>query len=391
MSRLFTLVVCVSLTCGAPETKAPLKQATRRSEVIPSEFIVKLKENNGLVSSHADTVKSLGGTVLHQYLNLPEFVGYAVKASDDVVEHLRSLPGVEYIEENMQVNASADCKVQEEATWGIVRTNVRPLNLDGVYAYSSSTPDSVIGYVIDTGIYLDHPEFEGRAEWGTDTVDDPSTRTDENGHGTHVAGTMVSKTWGISKISTVVAVKVLGASGSGTNAGVIAGIDWAAADRKKRKKKGVANMSLGGSRSTATNDAVDAAVKSGLVLVVAAGNSNFDACYYSPASAAKAISVGATDSTDQRSYFSNYGKCVDIFGPGSGITSTWNQGPYSDNTISGTSMASPHVAGVAMKLWNKNLHYTAEQLIQAVLSQATNDTVKDVQGSPNKMVFDDCA
>lgn len=215
-------------------------------------------------------------------------------------------------------------------------------------------------YVVDTGIYINHTEFEGRARWGK-TIPKNDLDIDGNGHGTHCAGTIASGKYGVAKAATVTAVKVLGTNGSGTMSDVVAGVVWAATDAVKAKaaaeaevkatgktkyKGSVANMSLGGGKSQALDDTVNKAVKAGLHFAVAAGNDNRDACDYSPASAELAVTVGASTVTDERAYFSNHGKCVDVFAPGLNILSTWNSGPYSVNTISGTSMASPHTAGL---------------------------------------------
>ena len=209
-------------------------------------------------------------------------------------------------------------------------------------------------------MYVDHSEFEGRARWGK-TIPQNDEDIDGNGHGTHCAGSIASRKYGVAKAATITAVKVLGTNGSGTMSDVVAGVVWAATDAVKAKaaaeaevkatgktkyKGSVANMSLGGGKSQALDDTVNKAVKAGLHFAVAAGNDNRDACDYSPASAELAVTVGASTITDERAYFSNHGKCVDVFAPGLNILSTWNSGPDSTNTISGTSMASPHTAGL---------------------------------------------
>mmetsp|Transcript_29353 Transcript_29353/g.45184 ORF Transcript_29353/g.45184 Transcript_29353/m.45184 type:complete len:197 (+) Transcript_29353:2-592(+) len=196
----------------------------------------------------------------------------------------------------------------------------------------------------------------------------------------------------MAKKSTAIAVKVLGASGSGSTAGVIAGIEWAANEAKKKKKPSVGNMSLGGGYSTSMNRATEAAVESGLAMAVAAGNEGQDACNVSPASANKVVTVGSTDNRDARSYFSNYGKCVDIFAPGSDITSTWIGSPVSDNTISGTSMASPHVCGQMAKLLSHKTSMTPSEITDALVADATDGKITDAKsGSPNKLLFGTCA
>lgn len=249
-------------------------------------------------------------------------------------------------------------------------------------------------YVIDTGVYIDHEEFEGRARWGK-TIPKNDLDIDGNGHGTHCAGTIGSRRYGVAKSANITAVKVLGTNGSGTMGDVIAGVDWAAGDAKrlakeaaaelkatgKTKHKGsVANMSLGGSKSPGLDDIVNRAVKSGLHFAVAAGNDNRDACDYSPAAAELAVTVGASTLTDERAYFSNYGKCVDVFAPGLNILSTWNSGPNAVNTISGTSMASPHTAGLLAYLLSIYPHATFDPLVaDDILPPVLDTSAKHVE------------
>jgi len=268
----------------------------------------------------------------------------------------------------------------------------KDLKIDGHYAYEALSGEGVDAYIVDTGIYTEHSDFEGRAEWGTDTVDTPSPKTDGNGHGTHVAGTVISKTYGLAKKAHAIAVKVLGASGSGTNAGVIAGVDWVTSHHgaKKNGRPSVANMSLGGGYSAALNKAVDAAVESGVAFAVAAGNENQDACNVSPASASKPLTVAASTNVDGRSYFSNWGKCAHIFAPGSDITSTWIGGKTATNTISGTSMASPHVCGVLARYRAAHPNASAQEAQEFVVESATADKIKDVKTTANKLLYAAC-
>ncbi|KLO11075.1 hypothetical protein SCHPADRAFT_855789 [Schizopora paradoxa] len=286
--------------------------------------------------------------------------GYAGKFSREVMEMIRTQPEVDYIEQDQVVYA---LETQKSAPWGLARISHRDkLNFSTFtkYEYDVKGGEGVNVYVIDTGIYIDHEEFEGRARWGK-TIPKNDQDIDGNGHGTHCAGTIGSRKYGVAKAATITAVKVLGTNGSGTMSDVVAGVVWAAEDavdlQKKeeaqfkktgqRKHKGsVANMSLGGGKSQALDDTVNRAVKTGLHFAVAAGNDNKDACDYSPAGATEAVTVGASTLVDERAYFSNFGKCVDVFAPGLSITSTWNSGKHSSNTISGTSMASPHTAGL---------------------------------------------
>ena len=227
------------------------------------------------------------------------------------------------------------------------------------YIYDNQGGEGVDAYVIDTGINVQHVEFEGRASWGVAIAD--NKYEDGVGHGTHCAGTIGSRTYGIAKKAKLIAVKVLGSDGSGSTSDVIAGVQWAARQAtakaiaaanelaltgKTKHKGSVANMSLGGGKSPSLDLAVNRAVDTGLHFAVAAGNDNSDACNYSPAAAEKAITVGASTLADERAYFSNWGKCIDVFGPGLNILSTWIGSSSATNTISGTSMASPHTAGL---------------------------------------------
>jgi subtilisin family serine protease len=253
----------------------------------------------------------------------------------------------------------------------------------------------VMTYVIDTGIYCAHNDFGNRCVWGANFVD--SDDSDGNGHGTHVAGTMVGKLYGVAKKAQVKAVKVLNAGGSGSYAGILAGIDWVVTDAiamakaaGRRVARAVGNMSLGGGISTALNNAVNAAHDDNVLFAVAAGNDYGNACNYSPASAAKAATTGSSTNSDSMSTFSNWGSCVDIFAPGTSITSAWINGPNSDNTISGTSMASPHVAGVLAKLMWQHPDFDSDKIIAEMLDIATTNKLSGVRGSVNKLAYHGC-
>jgi cerevisin len=252
-----------------------------------------------------------------------------------------------------------DPALEKNAPWGLARISHRESLSFGSfnkYLYAADGGEGVDVYVIDTGTNVDHVDFEGRASWGK-TIPTDDEDVDGNGHGTHCSGTIAGKKYGVAKKANVYAVKVLKSNGSGTMSDVVQGVEWAATqhikkvkDAKAGKAKGfkgsAANMSLGGGKSVTLDRAVNAAVDAGIHFAVAAGNDNADSCNYSPAAAEKAVTVGASTLADERAYFSNFGKCNDIFAPGLNILSTWIGSKYAVNTISGTSMASPHVAGL---------------------------------------------
>jgi cerevisin len=253
----------------------------------------------------------------------------------------------------------ADPALEKNAPWGLARISHRDSLSFGTfnkYLYSEGAGEGVDAYVIDTGTNIDHVDFEGRASWGK-TIPVGDEDRDGNGHGTHCSGTIAGKKYGVAKKANIYAVKVLKSNGSGSMSDVVKGVEYAAnahsekaaAAKKGKSKKfkgSVANMSLGGGKATILDLAVNAAVDAGLHFAVAAGNDNADSCNYSPAGAEKAITVGASTLADERAYFSNFGKCNDIFAPGLNILSTWIGSKYAVNTISGTSMASPHICGL---------------------------------------------
>ena len=307
--------------------------------------------------------------------------GFVAQADDAALARLLADPKVAYVEEDGIVSINA---TQTGATWGIDRVDQRDLPLSGSYTYDT-TASGVHAYIIDTGVLISHTQFSGRMGNGYDAVTSGGNANDCNGHGTHVAGTVGGTTYGIAKGATIHPVRVLGCTGSGTNSGVIAGMDWVA---NNHVKPAVANMSLGGGASQATDDAVARMTAAGVTVVVAAGNSNDNACNYSPARAASAITVGSTTSTDARSSFSSFGTCLDIFAPGSSILSAWYTGTSATNTISGTSMASPHVAGVAALYLANNPSATPSQVTTAIINNSTpNKVTSPGTGSPNRLLY----
>ena len=293
--------------------------------------------------------------------------GFSVNLSAVEIEEVRKDPRVKYIEQD-QVVTTVAIQTTPFILWGLDRLDQPTLPLSGTYTYEK-TGSTVDAYIFDTGIKLDHTEFTGRLDTGYNSVNIGASRNDANGHGTHVAGTVGGKTYGVAKQIKLIPVKVLGDNGSGTNAGVIAGVDWAVGHHVVNKPA-VGNMSLGGGASQASDDAVRRAINDGIVMCVAAGNSNVDAINSSPARTPEAITVGATTSADARASFSNYGSVVDIFAPGFEITSAWITSSTAINTISGTSMACPHVAGVAALYLENNLGTTTAQIETALKNNA---------------------
>ncbi len=300
--------------------------------------------------------------------------GFVATLAPEQLKALRADPRVEYIEQDriLTLDPIVSAEVnQSNAIWGLDRIDQRSLPLNNNYS-ANFDGTGVTAYVIDTGVNNSHVEFAGRSISGYDFVDNDADASDCNGHGTHVAGTIGGSLYGVAKNVSIVGVRVLSCSGSGSTSGVIAGVDWVAANASGPS---VANMSLGGGQSVALDSAVQSAVQSGVSFMLAAGNSNADACNYSPARVSSGVTVGSTTSSDARSSFSNWGSCVDVFAPGSQIKSAWYDGGY--KTISGTSMATPHVAGVAALYLQENSALSPSQVEALIVERATSGKVTD--------------
>ncbi|MGW1780888.1 S8 family peptidase [Streptomyces sp. NPDC002143] len=350
---------------------------------VKDSYIVTLKSQAGFKASSAtgkDLIKEYGGTVDKTFgaaLN-----GYTATLSAAEARRLAADPAVAVVEQNQTVQVTDT--TQSSAPWGLDRVDQTSLPLSGTYTYPDTAGSGVTAYVIDTGVRITHSQISGRAAYGYDAVDGDTTASDGNGHGTHVATTIAGSTYGIAKKAKIVAVRVLDNAGSGTTAGVIAGINWVTANHSGPS---VANMSLGGGASTTLDTAVANSIASGVTYAVAAGNSAANASSYSPARVASAITVGATTSTDAKASYSNYGSILDIFAPGSSITAGWYTSDTATNTISGTSMATPHVAGAAAVYLAGHTSATPAQVATALTGGATTGVVTSAgTGSPNRLL-----
>ncbi len=346
-------------------------------------YLVTLKRDAGFTSASAHgrgVISEYGGTVRRTYT--AALNGYAATLSAAQARRLAADPAVDQVFQDRTLHALGT--QTNPPSWGLDRIDQANLPLDQKYTYPDTAGSGATVYVIDTGVRVTHQDFGGRAANGYDAVDNDNTAQDGNGHGTHVAATAAGTSYGVAKKARIVAVRVLNNAGSGTTAQVVAGIDWVT---RNHSGPSVANLSLGGGADAALDTAVQNSIKSGVTYAVAAGNSGANAQNYSPARVPEALTVGATTSTDARASYSNYGSRVDLFAPGSSITSAWKTTDTATNTISGTSMASPHVAGAAAVYLAGHPTATPAAVATALTNGATGGVVTNPgTGSPNKLL-----
>ncbi|WP_433080034.1 S8 family serine peptidase [Dactylosporangium sp. CA-052675] len=371
------------LGAGTPALAAPEGTILGANEAgsIRDRYIVVFKDSvaaDGTAAAANRLAEQFGGRVRRSFSRTLK--GFSAQLTEKAAKRLAANPLVDYVQQDKTVSIEGS---EPGAPWGLDRIDQPNRPLDGTYTYAN-TASNVTAYILDTGVRLTHSQFAGRARSGYDFVDNDTDASDCQGHGTHVAGTVGGTTYGVAKDVKLVAVRVLGCDGSGSYSGIIAGIDWITANAQK---PAVVNMSLGGDADGSVDQAVRDSIASGITYAVAAGNANTDACTMSPARTADAITVGATDQTDTRASFSNYGSCLDIFAPGVSITSSSNASDTGTTVMSGTSMATPHVAGAAALYLSANPTATPSEVRDALVAGATNGVVANAgSGSPNRLL-----
>ncbi|MER7986568.1 S8 family peptidase [Streptomyces noursei] len=376
------IAAVTAVTAGAsPAAEGKIYGADAKGAVKGS-YIVLLKKSAAVRAAESgDLASKYGGKVKRTFTSALDGFSTTGLSSEDA-KRLAADPAVDKVVQNHTFHI--DGTQDNPPSWGLDRIDQADTKGDGKYNYPDSAGDGVTAYVIDTGIHISHKDFGGRASYGFNAIDNSDKAEDDNGHGTHVSGTIGGTAHGVAKKVKLVAVKVLDGQGSGTTEQVVAGIDWVT---KNHKGPSVANMSLGGGADEALDAAVKKAIDSGVTFGVAAGNESTDAGQGSPARVKEAITVASSTKDDQQSDFSNYGSVVDLYAPGSDITSDWNNSDDATKTISGTSMATPHVVGAAAVYLADHKDAKPADVEKALTDGATPDKISNPgQGTPNKLL-----
>jgi len=378
VAAVATAAAVVAMPAQAQEGKI-LMAGT--ANAVDGHYIVTLKDGQGVsakaVTTQADSLSiKYGAKVGYKYT--AALHGFSVTATEAQAKQLAADPNVASVQVSHKFSVSA------VSSWGLDRVDQKDLPLDDTYTPTNGG-EGVTAFVIDTGVRATHETFGGRVTGGFDAIDGDDNPDDGYGHGTHVAGTIGGTEYGLANAVNIVPVRVLGDDGSGTTEQVVAGIDWVT---QNHQGPSVANMSLGGGVDEALDTAVSNSIASGVTYAIAAGNSSADAKDFSPARVPEAITVAASDINDAQAEFSNFGELVDIYGPGVDITSAWNTDDQATDTISGTSMATPHVAGAAALFLSANPDAAPADVLAGLTAAATPDKITNASpGTPNKLLY----